>query len=392
MARLCSFCLVLAAPKYGIAFQPTTSLTADTARRSTFTLREQPDDVATAPPETARSTSWIKEEFEQAHLSLHIDDDDKPSSFSSSQGLLNRGRIVGPGHVLVYDTTLRGETRILHARESITAVNYTSLFIYYLCTSCDIRSDGTQMESISVSCNDKLKIAQRLSTFNMDYIEAGWPGSNPKDEQFFSQAKLPVSEGGLDDITKSKLVAFGSTRRKNVKACDDGQIRKLIESGAPTVCIVAKAHLWQVTDIIRADPTENLEMIYDSVSYLTEMGRDVMVDLEHYFDGFKHDKEYTLKCCKAAMEAGAKVLVMCDTNGGSMPWEVDEITRETISACDEMESELFDEEKKRVTFGMHAHNDCGLAVANSLTAAKAGVGLIQGTVNGIGERTGNVST
>ena len=124
------------------------------------------------------------------------------------------------------------------------------------------------MESISVSCNDKLKIAQRLSTFNMDYIEAGWPGSNPKDEAFFSQAKLPVSEGGLDDITKSKLVAFGSTRRKGINACDDGQIKKLIESGAPTVCIVAKAHLWQVTDIIRADPEENLEMIRDSCRIL----------------------------------------------------------------------------------------------------------------------------
>lgn len=245
------------------------------------------------------------------------------------------------------------------------------------------------MESISVSCNDKFKIAQRLSKFNMDYIEAGWPGSNPKDEQFFSQAKLSMEEGGLDETTKSKLVAFGSTRRKGIKACDDGQIQKLIESGAPTICIVAKAHLWQVTDIIRAGPDENLQMIFDSVSYLKQVGREVMVDLEHYFDGFKFDKEYTLKCCKAAIEGGAKVLVMCDTNGGSMPWEVDQITRETIATCDELESEVFGPGDKRVTFGMHAHNDCGLAVANSLTAAKAGVGLIQGTVNGIGERTGN---
>ena len=172
-------------------------------------------------------------------------------------------------------------------------------------------------------------------------------------------------------------MAFGSTRRKNVKACEDGQIRKLVESEAPTVCIVAKAHLWQVTDIIRADPQENLEMIRDSVSYLISLGRTVMVDLEHYFDGYKFDAAYSLECCRAAVEAGAKVLVMCDTNGGSMPWEVEEITRETISKFD------------TVTFGMHAHNDCGLAVANSLTAARAGVGLIQGTINGIGERTGN---
>ena len=234
-------------------------------------------------------------------------------------------------------------------------------------------TDGTQMESISVSCDDKIKIATRLSHFNFDYIEAGWPGSNPKDEQFFLRAKTE-----LDEITKSKLVAFGSTRRKGILAKDDAQIQKLIESEAPTLCIVAKAHLWQVTDIIRADPQENLEMIRDSVSYLTSLGRKVMIDLEHYFDGYKFNAEYALQCCQAAVEAGAEVLVMCDTNGGSMPWEVEEITRETI--------EKFG---KDVTFGMHAHNDCGLAVANSLTAAKAGVGLIQGTINGIGERTGN---
>ena len=125
MARLCSVCLVLTAPKYGIAFQPTTSLSVgSTSRRSTFTLREQPDDVATAAPETERSNSWIREQFEQAHLSPHVDDKDKPSSFSSSQGLLNRGRIVGPGHVLVYDTTLRGEIRIF-IRERITAISLT---------------------------------------------------------------------------------------------------------------------------------------------------------------------------------------------------------------------------------------------------------------------------
>lgn len=246
------------------------------------------------------------------------------------------------------------------------------------------------MESISVSCNDKLKIAARLSKFDMDYIEAGWPGSNPKDEEFFRRAKLSVEEGGLDDIARSKLVAFGSTRRKGIKAQDDPQIQKLVESGAPTVCIVAKAHLWQVTDIIRADPKENLEMIYDSVHYLSSMGIEVMIDLEHYFDGFKFDSEYTLNCCKAAMEGGVKVLVMCDTNGGSMPWEVEEITKKTFEKCDVFEEELFGEGvEKKVTFGMHAHNDCGLAVANSLTAAKSGVGLIQGTVNGIGERTGN---
>jgi len=196
--------------------------------------------------------------------------------------------VRGPSKVLIYDTTLR---------------------------------DGTQMESISVSCDDKLKIAERLSSFDVDFIEAGWPGSNPKDEEFFRRARTE-----LDETTKSKLVAFGSTRRKNMEASEDKQIQTLVESGAPTVCIVAKAHLWQVTDIIRADPEENLDMIRDSVSYLVSQGREVMVDLEHFFDGYKFDSEYTLKCCQAAVEGGADVLVMCDTNGGSMPWQVRVLT------------------------------------------------------------------
>lgn len=229
------------------------------------------------------------------------------------------------------------------------------------------------MESISVSCDDKLKITKRLSQFNVDYIEAGWPGSNPKDEEFFQRAQTE-----LDPHTFSKLVAFGSTRRKNIaSACEDKQLQLLVNSGAPTVCIVGKAHLWQVTDIIRASPTENLDMIRDSVQYLVSQGRTVMVDLEHYFDGYKFNAKYTLQCCHAAVEGGAQVLVMCDTNGGSMPWEIERITKETLDHF------------KSTTFGIHCHNDCGLAVANSIMAMQAGVGLVQGTINGIGERTGN---
>ncbi len=307
-----------------------------------YLYEHQPDNEAitetSSSPSMASSTAsatddWIKQDFESRSSTAF------PSA-QKSQQLLANGPIRGPSNVIVYDTTLR---------------------------------DGTQMESISVSCADKLKIAQRLSEFNVDYIEAGWPGSNPKDEEFFTRAQTE-----LDAKTKSRLVAFGSTRRKGIQAKDDAQIQKLVDCGAPTVCIVAKAHLWQVTDIIRADPNENLDMISDSVSYLTSLGIDVMVDLEHYFDGFKFDKDYTLKCCDAAVKAGAKVLVMCDTNGGSMPWEVDEITKETVEKFGDV-----------ATIGIHCHNDCGLAVANSLTGAKAGVGLIQGTVNGIGERTGN---
>jgi len=355
-----NFLILLRAPTT-LSFQPTplaphhsTGLPLRTTHHTvtssrTTALRDHSNDVPAEVTSAAAATDagdWIQRDLEDAAAvvgSAAADADVEQSMFASptsSTDLLRDGAIVGPAKVLVYDTTLR---------------------------------DGTQMESISVSCDDKLKIANRLSRFNIDYIEAGWPGSNPKDEQFFSRAKTE-----LDPIAKSKLVAFGSTRRKNAKAHDDPQIAKLIESEAPAVCIVAKAHLWQVTDIIRADPEENLEMIRDSVSYLTSLGRKVMVDLEHFFDGHKFDAGYALDCCRAAVDAGAEVLVMCDTNGGSMPWEVEEITRGAM-----------EEFGGKVTLGMHAHNDCGLAVANSLTAAKAGVGLIQGTINGIGERTGN---
>jgi len=281
------------------------------------------------------SDDWIAKD-----LVSQLDNESNDHASNTNQQTINNNAAVrGPKQALIYDTTLR---------------------------------DGTQMESISASCDDKLKITQRLSKFNVDYIEAGWPGSNPKDEEFFTRAKTELSQ----DV-QGKLVAFGSTRRKGIKAENDQQILKLIESEAPTVCIVAKAHLWQVTDIIRANPEENLEMIYDSVSYLVSQGRKVMVDLEHYFDGYKYDSEYTLKCCQAAVNAGAQVLVMCDTNGGSMPWEIEQITKESINKF------------QQTTFGIHCHNDCGLAVANSIMSVNSGVGLVQGTINGIGERTGN---
>jgi len=249
-------------------------------------------------------------------------------------------RILGPSQVLMYDTSLR---------------------------------DGTQGESVSVSCDDKIKIATRLAKFNVDYIEAGWPGSNPKDAEFFARAQTELSPE-----VQSKLVAFGSTRRKRISAADDSQIQALIDSGAPTICIVAKSHKWQVTDIIRASPEENLEMIRDSVSHLVRLGKSVYVDLEHFFDGYAFDRDYALKCCDTAANAGATGLVLCDTNGGSMPWDVGTITADVVN--------LFD-----TTVGIHAHNDCGMAVANSIMAAKNGAGLIQGTINGIGERTGNAN-
>jgi len=258
---------------------------------------------------------------------------------SSSQSLL-AGFVKGPKQCLVFDTTLR---------------------------------DGTQGEQISASCDDKLKIATRLATFGVDYIEAGWPGSNPKDLEFFQRAKLELPEHA-----RNKLVAFGSSRRKNIAVEDDPQIQALVDSDVPTVCMVVKAHSWQVTDILRATREENLQMIHDSVSYLTGLGKTVLVDLEHFFDGFKADPIYAIACCESAADAGARCLVMCDTNGGSMPWEITEIT-----------ATLLEHFEPFCTIGIHCHNDCGMAVANSIGACNAGVGLIQGTINGIGERTGN---
>ena len=276
---------------------------------------------------TKSSTSWLQNEIEH---------------HENTQGsaVIDDQCVIGPKHVLIYDTTLR---------------------------------DGTQGESVSASCDDKLKITHRLNAFQVDFIEAGWPGSNPKDAEFFDRAKRELSPE-----IRSRLVAFGSTRRKGIHVQDDPQIQALLDSEAPTVCIVAKAHVWQVTDILRATPEENLEMIRDSVSYLSQQGRRVFVDLEHFYDGHKYDSDYALNCCEAAADAGAKCLVLCDTNGGSMPWEVEAVTRKVVQYFDEF-----------ITVGVHTHNDCGMAVANSLSAIKAGAGMVQGTINGIGERTGN---
>jgi 2-isopropylmalate synthase len=249
--------------------------------------------------------------------------------------------VVGPKNVVIFDTTLR---------------------------------DGTQGEAISASCEDKLKIAKRLGAFEVDYIEAGWPGSNPKDAEFFRRAQTELN----DDSVRSKLVAFGSTRRKNVAVQDDPQIQALVDSNVPTICMVAKAHPWQVTEILRATPEQNLEMIRDSVGYLVGLGKTVLVDLEHFFDGYAADQEYAIQCCEAAADAGASCLVMCDTNGGSMPWQVEATTKHMVEHFAPF-----------CTIGIHCHNDCGMAVANSICAANAGAGLVQGTINGIGERTGN---
>ncbi|CAM9677046.1 unnamed protein product [Pylaiella littoralis] len=234
--------------------------------------------------------------------------------------------------------------------------------------------DGTQMEGISASVNDKLKIALQLYNFGMHYIEGGWPGSNPKDVEFFERARKE-----LPSEAWAKVVAFGSTRRKFKTCAEDKQLESLISAGTGCVTIVAKAWDLHVDHILEVPREENLAMVHESVAHLKAAGKEVMLDLEHFFDGWKANPEYTMQVCEAAVEANVDVLVLCDTNGGSLPWEVDEIVRDVKGT------------HPSVRLAIHCHNDQGLAVANSLQAVRSGVDVVQGTVNGIGERTGNAN-
>ncbi len=230
--------------------------------------------------------------------------------------------------------------------------------------------DGTQWEGISLSVEDKLKIAAKLDEFEIDYIEGGWPGSNPKDIEFFRR----VPELGL---RHARVVAFGSTRRPNARVEDDYNIRMLVEANTPAVALVSKSWDMHVTEALRTTLDENLAMIRDSVRYLKRLGREVIYDAEHFYDAYKHNREYALQTLRVAADAGADVLVLCDTNGGSFPWEVEEITREVAALG-------------LAPLGCHTHNDSGNAVANALGAVRAGVTQVQGTINGYGERCGNV--
>jgi len=229
--------------------------------------------------------------------------------------------------------------------------------------------DGTQGEGISFSLLDKIRIAEKLASFGMDYIEGGWPGSNPKDLSFFTEARK-------HDFGKTKLAAFGSTRRAGLKACDDPQIAQLLEAGTPVVTIFGKSWKLQVEKVLGVSHDENRAMIRDSVAYLKSKGSDVFYDAEHFFDGYKDDAEFAISTLAAAAEGGAAVLVLCDTNGGTMPDEIASI----MAAV-----------QKRFPgiVGIHTHNDCGMGAANALAAVRAGAVQIQGTMNGYGERTGN---
>ena len=230
--------------------------------------------------------------------------------------------------------------------------------------------DGTQGEGFQLSCLDKLRIAQRLDDFGFDYIEGGWPGSNPKDVEFFREAKNL-------NLKYAKLAAFGSTRRADVAVEDDAQVRLLLEADTPVVTIFGKSWEMQVTEVLRTTVQENRAMIRDTVAHLVKHGREVVYDAEHFFDGYKDSPEHALSTLEAAAEGGASCLVLCDTNGGTLPSEVMQI-------CNAVKTRIPD-----TPFGIHTHNDCELAVANAIAAVKAGANQIQGTINGYGERTGN---
>ncbi len=229
--------------------------------------------------------------------------------------------------------------------------------------------DGSQGEGINFSVLDKLRIAERLDAFGVHFIEGGWPGSNPKDIEFFEQAKRKK-------FRRARLAAFGSTRRKMVKAAEDDQVRLLLEAQTPVVTIYGKSWLLHVKEVLRTTPEENRAMIADTVRFLKAHKKFVVYDAEHAFDGFKNDGEYALSTWQAAEEAGADRIVLCDTNGGSLP---DEITAITSAARRRLKGPI----------GIHTHDDTGLGVANALAALKAGACHIQGTINGYGERTGN---
>lgn len=230
--------------------------------------------------------------------------------------------------------------------------------------------DGSQQEGLSLTVDDKLRVAEQLDHLGVAFIEGGWPGANPKDEEFFARAPAELR------LHTSTLVAFGSTRRANVKADEDEVLRHLVKANTEAVCIVAKSSQTHVTDALRTSLDEAVAMAADSVAFLRDHDLRVFFDAEHFFDGYKENAEFSMRILRAAMEAGAETLVLCDTNGGTLPHEVDEI----VSAVNEaFETQI----------GVHFHNDSGCAVANSLTAVRAGATHVQGCVNGYGERAGN---
>jgi 2-isopropylmalate synthase len=230
--------------------------------------------------------------------------------------------------------------------------------------------DGAQQEGLNLSVHDKLTIARHLDDLGVGFIEGGWPGANPKDTEFF---KLAQTELKLKNAT---FVAFGATRRPNVKPEDDQLLKALANSGAPAVTLVAKSHDRHVELALRTTLDENLAMIRDSIKFLRNGGQRVFLDAEHFFDGYRSNRSYALEVVRIAAEAGADVIALCDTNGGMLPDELSQVVHDVL-------------EHSSARLGIHCHNDTGCAIANSLAAVAAGATHVQGTINGYGERTGN---
>ncbi|MDI3465314.1 MAG: (R)-citramalate synthase [Nitrospira sp.] len=231
--------------------------------------------------------------------------------------------------------------------------------------------DGAQAEDVSFSAEDKVLIAQKLDSLGVHFIEGGWPGANPKDIEFFRMIKtIPLKH--------AEVIAFGSTRKASNTASKDPNLQALLGAETKTITLFGKTWSLHVTDALGISLNKNLELIADSIAYLHGKGRRVFYDAEHFFDGYKTNPEYALATIRKAVEAGAKRVILCDTNGGTMPWEIREICRVVQHEC-------------RVPLGIHAHNDCEMAVANSLVAVETGIVQVQGTINGIGERCGNAN-
>src|SRR5438874_9119812 len=229
--------------------------------------------------------------------------------------------------------------------------------------------DGSQGEGINFSVTDKLRIAERLDAFGMHYVEGGWPGSNPKDIEFFAQAQRKR-------FKRARLAAFGATRRKGVPVQNDEQVRLLLGAETPVVTIVGKTWLLHVKEVLRTTPEENLAMIGETIRYLKDNDKFVIHDAEHSFDGLSDERDYALPTWQAAEKAGADIVVLCDTNGGRLP---NQIARTTSFARSRLSAKI----------GIHTHDDIGLGVANALAALEAGATHVQGTINGYGARTGN---
>ncbi|MBL7179359.1 MAG: citramalate synthase [Pseudomonadota bacterium] len=240
--------------------------------------------------------------------------------------------------------------------------------------------DGTQGENISFTAKEKIQIAQRLDDFGIHYIEGGWPGSNPRDMQFFDLAQNTT-------FNNARITAFGSTRKPRIAAADDPNLQALLKSNTPAVTIFGKTWNLHVKQVMNNTLKENLAMIFESVEFLKNNDREVIYDAEHFFDGYKDNPDYALQTLTAAADAGAQFIVLCDTNGGSLPFEIESIMKTVRQAFCEKYDKTAD--ALPFKFGIHTHNDSGLAVANSIEAVRCGAVMVQGTINGYGERCGN---